>query len=327
VRRGNVASTRFSGSVAARSTTVPGWQRQPPLDRSRFVHHRLATFKNRLTRTRNPAPAAPREALRRLCRHGLLGTLPGVTNWDSTRTASEHDAMAVEYDQHNASSAANRYYERPATIALLGDVYSKRVLEVGCGSGPVTEWLVDHGAAVVACDVSVAMLELARSRIGDGAELHHHDLAEPLTFLEDASVDLVVASLVFHYVRDWVAPLRELHRVLRPTGSVVMSIHHPAWDWRNHCPEDYFAFLQVSEVWVKPHTVTFWRRPLTAATDAISAAGFVIDRLVEATPDPQLEIQDPRAFDELTTGPFFLHLRLRPAQPDGSVAGFGRTSS
>jgi ubiquinone/menaquinone biosynthesis C-methylase UbiE len=48
---------------------------------------------------------------------------------------------------------------------------------------------------------------------------------------------------VFHYLRDWVAPLRELHRVLRPTGSVVMSIHHPAWDWRNHCPEDYFAFL------------------------------------------------------------------------------------
>jgi ubiquinone/menaquinone biosynthesis C-methylase UbiE len=84
--------------------------------------------------------------------------------------------------------------------------------------------------------VSAAMLEIAHSRVGDGAELHLHDLAEPLTFLVDASMDLVVASLVFHYLRDWVAPLRELHRVLRPTGSVVMSIHHPAWDWRNHCP-------------------------------------------------------------------------------------------
>jgi ubiquinone/menaquinone biosynthesis C-methylase UbiE len=257
----------------------------------------------------------------------MVSTLSGVTNKDSARTASEYDAMAVQYDRHNAGSAANEYYERPATIALLGEVHSKRVLEVGCGTGSVTEWLVRHGAEVVACDVSAAMLEIARSRVGDSAELHQQDLAEPLTFLEDASVDLVVASLVFHYLRSWVDPLRELHRVLRPTGSLVMSIHHPTWDWRNHCPEDYFAFLQVSEVWVKPHAVTFWRRPLTAATEAVREAGFLIDRLVEAKPNPELEKQDPSAFKELMTGPFFMHLRLRPAQPDGSVAGFGGTFS
>jgi len=106
-----------------------------------------------------------------------------------------------------------------------------------------------------------------------------------------------------------------------------MSIHHPAWDWRNHCPENYFAFLQVSEVWVKPHPVTFWRRPLTAATAAFSEAGFLIERLVEAGPNPELEKRDLSAFQELTTGPYFMHLRLRPAQPDGSVAGFGGASS
>lgn len=117
----------------------------------------------------------------------------------------------------------NSYYERPATEALLGDVNGKRVLEVGCGTGPVPESLADHGAEVVACDVSAAMLEIARSRVGDSAELHHHDLAEPLTFLEDANVDLVVASLVFHNLHDWVGPLPELHGILRPTGSVVMS--------------------------------------------------------------------------------------------------------
>lgn len=250
------------------------------------------------------------------------GNLSEVAKEDSARTASEYDAMAIEYDRHNASSAANSYYERPATIGLLGEVRGRRLLELGCGTGLLTQWLVDHGATVVACDVSVAMLEIARSRI-ERAELYHHDLAEPLTFLEDSSIDLVVASLVFHYVRDWVAPLRELHRVLRPTGSVVMSIHHPAWDWRNHCPEDYFAFLQVSEVWVAPHAVTFWRRPLTAVTEAISEAGFIIERLVEARPNPELQTRDPSAFHELTTRPFFMHLRLRPAQPDGSVAGFG----
>lgn len=124
-----------------------------------------------------------------------LSTLSGVANQDSVRTATEYEAMAVEYDRQNASGAANNFYERPATIALLGDVNGKRILEVGCGSGPLTEWLVDHGAEVVAFDVSVAMLEIARSRIGERAEVHHHDLVEPLTFLVDASVDLVVARV------------------------------------------------------------------------------------------------------------------------------------
>jgi len=249
-----------------------------------------------------------------------------VTNPDSQRTASEYDAMASGYDPHNATSGANNYYERPATIALLGDVSGRRILEVGCGSGPLTEWLTDHGASVVACDVSSAMLDIARSRVGGRAELHHHDLTAPLSFVDDASVDLVVASLVFHYLRDWDAPLRELHRVLCRSGAVVMSIHHPAWDWRNHCPEDYFALLQVSEVWVEPHPVTFWRRPLTEVTSAITDAGFVIDRLVEARPVPELEAVDPDAFRELMSSPCFMHLRLRPTAPDGSVARLGRES-
>ena len=104
----------------------------------------------------------------------------------------------------------------------------------------------------------------------------------------------------------------------RPRSRVPLS---------THCPEDYFAFLRVSEVWVKPHTVSFWRRPLTAATDAISEAGFLIDRLVEARPNPELEKRDPSSFQELSTAPCFIHLRLRPAQLDGSVAGLGGSPS
>ena len=94
--------------------------------------------------------------------------------------------------------------------------------------------------------------------------------------------------------------------------TAEMSVHHPAWDWRNHCPDDYFAFIQVSEVWVPPHPVTFWRRPLTMITEPIANAGFVIERMVEARPDPVLEERDPEAYRELSRSPFFLHLKIRP---------------
>jgi ubiquinone/menaquinone biosynthesis C-methylase UbiE len=231
---------------------------------------------------------------------------------DGERTASQYDAMSRAYAHVNAGGA-NAYYERPATIALLGEVTGRRVLEVGCGPGSLTGWLADHGAVVTAMDVSLEMVRLARERTGGRAEIRLADLAEPLTFAADGSIDLVVASLVLHYVADWHPVLREFHRVLAPGGMVVFSTHHPAMDWQLHSPGDYFAVRQVTESWTLaggPFEVTRWRRPLTAMTAAIAAAGFLIDRLVEPEPAPELREQDPEADARFRTHPAFLFFRL-----------------
>ena len=60
---------------------------------------------------------------------------------DAERTAREYDAMAVEYAADNAGGAYNAFYERPATISLLGDVQGCHVLDAGCGSGELTRFL------------------------------------------------------------------------------------------------------------------------------------------------------------------------------------------
>ncbi len=221
--------------------------------------------------------------------------------------------MGAAYAAANADGASNAYYERPATIALLGDVTGLHVLEVGCGPGGLTHWLAEHGAVVTAMDVSREMIRLASERLGDRARLLTADLSDSLTFAADASVDLVVASLVLHYLADWTAPLAEFHRVLAPGGTVVFSTHHPAMDWQLHSPEDYFAIMQVTETWHKggqPFDVTFWRRPLTAMTAAITSAGFVIDQLVEPAPLPGLQRSSPQDYDKLRTKPGFLFFRL-----------------
>jgi ubiquinone/menaquinone biosynthesis C-methylase UbiE len=235
---------------------------------------------------------------------------------DGERTAAQYDAMAEAYAGDNDESSSNAYYERPATIALLGDVRGKRVLDVGCGAGPLTSWLVDHGAEVTGMDVSPEMIRLARARIGPGPGLVVADLGRPLDFVADRSMDVVVASLVLHYVRDWLPVLGEFRRVLAPGGFVVFSTHHPAMDWQLHSAEDYFAVKQISETWTKggrPFEVTFWRRPLTAMTEAITAAGFVIERLVEPTPSPDLGARHAEDDRWLRTRPQFLFFRLRPS--------------
>ena len=133
-----------------------------------------------------------------------------------------YDDFAEAYQAENETSLMNAYYERPATLALAVDVAGRRILDAGCGAGPLFAALRERGAVVSGIDQSAAMLALARQRLGADADLRVADLAEPLPF-PDAEFDDVVASLVLHYLRDWGPVLAELRRVLKPGGSSPRS--------------------------------------------------------------------------------------------------------
>jgi SAM-dependent methyltransferase len=230
----------------------------------------------------------------------------------------EYDAMGADYKTHNEESSWNALYERPATISLIGDPDGLRVLEAGCGPGALTEWLTAHGATVTAFDVSPEMVCLARARTAGNANVLVADLAQPLTFAPDASQDLIVASLVLHYIADWAPVLTEFHRVLTGDGAVVFSVDHPASAWQYFTPDNYFAVSQVTSTWPlsgQNYEVTYWKRPLRTMTEAISDAGFLIDRLTEPQPLPEAAQRNPEDHNWLTTRPAFLFYRLvkRPA--------------
>ena len=146
-------------------------------------------------------------------------------------------------------------------MSLLPEIEGRRILDAGCGPGIYAAALVGRGATVVACDASAEMVQLARKRVPQ-AEVHQHDLYEPLDFLVDASVDAVVSALVWHYIDNRVAALREFHRVLRDDGRVVISCGHPTDDWLRH-GGSYFTVEEKSEYW-ESLDVTFgsWRMPL-----------------------------------------------------------------
>ena len=205
-----------------------------------------------------------------------------------TVTANDYDSFANAYSAENESSLFNAYYERPAMLRLTGDVSGRRILDAGCGSGPLSAALRAKGALVTGFDVSAAMVDLARQRLGDDADLHVADLGAPLPFA-DTEFDDVVASLVLHYLEDWAGPLAELRRVLKPGGRLIVSVNHPAAYAIVYPQADYFALTRYSEdytmdgqtVWL-----TFWHRPLHAMADAFAAAGFRIATISEPPPAP-----------------------------------------
>lgn len=196
---------------------------------------------------------------------------------------TDYDSFASAYARANESNLLNAHYERPAMLDLAGDVQGQRILDVGCGAGPLSAGLLEKGAIVTGLDSSPAMIELARQRLGSDADLRVADLGDPIPF-EDNAFDGAVGSLVLHYLRDWAAPLAELRRVLRPGGRLTLSVPHPSAYLVNHPDRDYFALTQYSDTFTfdgQEATLTYWHRPLHAITDAFTAAGFRISVVSE----------------------------------------------
>ncbi|MGW2147876.1 class I SAM-dependent methyltransferase [Nonomuraea bangladeshensis] len=110
---------------------------------------------------------------------------------------------------------------RHAVAPLLARSRSaRRLLDVGCGSGVVTEAALALGAVVTAVDADPAMVELTARRF-PGAAVRRATLPE-LPF-GDGEFDAVAGNFVINHVPDTGAALRELRRVLRPGGTLALS--------------------------------------------------------------------------------------------------------
>lgn len=96
------------------------------------------------------------------------------------------------------------------------------VLDLGCGTGTAMAEYVEAGCLVIGADPSPAMIAQARARLGDEADLRVIDGSR--LPVDDASVDLVLLSLVLHSVTraDAVGILREAARVLVEDGRVLV---------------------------------------------------------------------------------------------------------
>jgi SAM-dependent methyltransferase len=229
---------------------------------------------------------------------------------DAYQILAEAYASVVDTKPHNA------FYERPATLSLLPEVRGLRVLDAGCGPGVYTEWLLARGAAAVtAIDASPKMIELARGRVGERAVLRVADLGRPLDFFDSGSFDLVLSSLVVHYIEDWRPLFAEIHRVLRPGGHFVFSDSHPFFDFLYFKSENYFATERVSAVWTGfPGTsveMPSFRRSLEETVNPLLEAGFRLEKLLEPKATEQLRQADPKHYEELSKQPCFVCFRAR----------------
>jgi SAM-dependent methyltransferase len=127
----------------------------------------------------------------------------------------------------------------PGILELLDPILARRglVVELGCGSGLLTRYLLDAGHRVVATDASPAMLDLARENVGDAEAIEQLTLpADPVP-----EADAVVSTgHVLSYLPDEDsvrAALMAAARALRPLGVLAVDICDLEWArLRRHAP-------------------------------------------------------------------------------------------
>lgn len=137
-------------------------------------------------------------------------------------------SVVKDYDAYG-----QRHYEKVADDLLRNmDVKERSVLDIGCGTGISTFKLLDKGARkVFATDISGYMLKALEKKIEtSGQYIDRVDLkvadAEDLPF-EDNVFDTVVSSMVLGMVPDPEKMISEMKRVVKPGGTIALSIHGP----------------------------------------------------------------------------------------------------
>lgn len=242
----------------------------------------------------------------------LLNSKPLIN--ENSISFDSYEKMAEYYFECVDTKPFNAYYERPATLSLLPSVAGKKVLDAGCAAGWYSKWLLDNGAKVIAIDFSPSMIEMTKKRIGEKADVIRADLNEPLNFLADKSIDVIVSSLALHYVKEWDNVMAEFNRVLKPLGSLVFSVHHPFMDFTYFNRENYFLTEIIEDVW-ETNTgkvkVQFYRRPLCKIISPLIDAGFIIEKLIEPMPIEKFKELHPKVYEKLTRNPQFIFLRAR----------------
>lgn len=119
------------------------------------------------------------------------------------------------YPESKERVSANRRIQKLVTLAGSG----KRILDLGCLDGAIGQLLMENGNSVSGIDASKAAIPKAIER---GIDARVGDLNKPIDF-PDASFDVVVAGEIIEHVHNVDGFLDEIHRVLRPNGSLVLS--------------------------------------------------------------------------------------------------------
>lgn len=227
------------------------------------------------------------------------------------KLVGNYDDIAVQYAIDVENKPIHQFYVRPTMIRLMPkELQNKHTLDIGCGSGWYTEYLLNQGSQVTALDSNQYLVDYTQQRVQGRADTLCIDLNNQLPFADD-TFDLIIAALVIHYINDWKQLFSELTRVLKRNGEIIIAIPQPQMTAVVFNLDNYYKKCVIEDTWDKVGKVTFYHHTLHELFACILQSNLKLMALEEPLPLPEMEHSDPTMYKNITTKPWFLFLKVK----------------
>ena len=179
--------------------------------------------------------------------------------------------------QYDTNENKTRDLEAVAIKKILKNKHFKNCLEVGCGTGKNTEWLMTVCDHITAIDLSEGMLAIAKEKIkSDKVQFEIADITKEWFFAK-TTYDLVTFSLMLEHIDNLDAVFQKISKVTSISSCVYIGELHPF--------KQYAGSKARFETEAGTQVVTCFNHHITDFTNAAMAAGFKLVQLDEQFDD------------------------------------------
>lgn len=138
------------------------------------------------------------------------------------------EAYNIWAEQYDSNENKTRDLEGISLRKTLSDIEFDSCLEIGCGTGKNTEWLISRANNILAVDLSDEMLAKAKAKIqSDKVEFIQADINNEWNFTGNRQFDLATFSLVLEHIEDLNSIFEKLSKVVNDNGYVYIGELHP----------------------------------------------------------------------------------------------------
>lgn len=200
------------------------------------------------------------------------------------RTRSSYDAVAPEYAEKFKDEMDDKPFDRRALDRLAREVGQLGpICDLGCGPGQLARYLHRNGIAALGVDLSPQMVAEAR-RLNPDIEFHQGDMLA-LPDPDDSWGGIAAFYCIIHVPRPQVVDaLREMKRVLKPGGLLLISFHVGE------------EIKHLDEWWEKPVNLDFQFFLPDEMEGWLEEAGFEVEETLVREPNPEVEVETWRGY-------------------------------